>query len=152
MINAKPSAGHRRQTTVTGVILIGLAILLALLLAPDAAGNATFRLSRPTDTWPAPNLVVPSGPFIYVIATILAFVGARQFMRGGARWALLSLGIGLALAVAAFLVWATAGKAFSLTGMLRKMRVVARWAFPVAVTISNFESTCFPCSETLKTR
>lgn len=46
-------------------------------------------------------------------------------MRGGARWALLSLGIGLAFAVAAFLVWATAGKAFSLTGMLQATMVRA---------------------------
>ena len=125
MINTQPDAGHRRQTTVTGIILIGLAILMALLLAPDAAGNATFRLSRPNDVWPVPNLVVPSGPFIYVIAAILAFLGVRQFMRGGARWALLSLGIGLAFAVAAFLVWATAGKAFSLTGMLQATMVRA---------------------------
>ncbi|MDC1399690.1 ABC transporter permease [Yoonia sp.] len=125
MINPQSDAGHRRQTTVTGIVLIGLAILMALLLAPDAAGNATFRLSRPNDVWPVPNLVVPSGPFIYVIAAILAFLGVRQFMRGGARWALLSLGIGLAFAVAAFLVWATAGKAFSLTGMLQATMVRA---------------------------
>jgi len=125
MINTQSDAGHRRQTTVTGIVLIGLAILMALLLAPDAAGNATFRLSRPNDVWPVPNLVVPSGPFIYVIAAILAFLGVRQFMRGGARWALLSLGIGLAFAVAAFLVWATAGKAFSLTGMLQATMVRA---------------------------
>ena len=125
MINTQSDAGHRRQTTVTGIVLIGLAILMALLLAPDAAGNATFRLSRPNDVWPVPNLIVPSGPFIYVIAAILAFLGVRQFMRGGARWALLSLGIGLAFAVAAFLVWATAGKAFSLTGMLQATMVRA---------------------------
>ena len=125
VIDAKPDTGHRRQTTVTGVILVGLAILMALLLAPDAAGNATFRLSRPNDVWPVPNLVVPSAPFIYVISAILAFLGVRQFMRGGARWALLSLGIGLAFAVAAFLVWATAGKAFSLTGMLQATMVRA---------------------------
>lgn len=125
MIDVKVDTGHRRQTTVTGVILIGLAILMALLLAPDAAGNATFRLSRPNDIWPVPNLVVPSAPFIYVISAILAFLGVRQFMRGGARWALLSLGIGLAFAVAAVLVWATAGKAFSLTGMLQATMVRA---------------------------
>ncbi|WP_296432592.1 ABC transporter permease [Yoonia sp.] len=125
MINPQSDAGHRRQTTVTGIVLIGLAILMALLMAPDAAGNATFRLSRPNDAWPVPNLVVPSGPFIYVIAAILAFLGVRQFMRGGARWALLSLGIGLAFAVGAFLVWATAGKAFSLTGMLQATMVRA---------------------------
>ena len=124
MATARP-AGTSRQSTVTGVILIGLAILIALLLAPDATGDATFRLSRPRDRWPIDPLVGPSGPFIYVIATILAFLGVRQFLRGGARWALLSLGIGLAFAVAAFLVWATAGKAFSMTGMLQATMVRA---------------------------
>lgn len=116
---------HTRQATVTGVILLTLAILTALLLAPDATGNATFRLSRPNDTWVLPNLVVPSGPFIYVMASVLAFLGVRQFLRGGAKWALLSLGIGLAFVVAAFLVWATDEKAFSLTGMLQATMVRA---------------------------
>lgn len=125
MISTARPAGHSRQSTVTGVVLIGLAILIALLLAPDATGNATFRLSRPTDRWAISPLIVPSGPFIYVVATILAFLGVRQFLRGGARWALLSLGIGLAFAVAAFLVWAAAGKAFSLTGMLQATMVRA---------------------------
>jgi len=125
MISTALPAGHSRQSTVTGVVLIGLAILIALLLAPDATGDATFRLSRPTDRWAISPLVVSSGPFIYVVATILAFLGVRQFLRGGARWALLSLGIGLAFAVAAFLVWAAAGKAFSLTGMLQATMVRA---------------------------
>ena len=125
MLSTTRSTGHTRQSTVTGIVLIGLAILIALLLAPDATGDATFRLSRPTDRWAISPLVVSSGPFIYVVATILAFLGVRQFLRGGARWALLSLGIGLAFAVAAFLVWATAGKAFSLTGMLQATMVRA---------------------------
>ena len=54
-----------------------------------------------------------------------AFLGARQFLRGGVRWTALSLGIGLAVLVMAFLVWATAGKAFSLTGMLQATMVRA---------------------------
>lgn len=110
---------RRRQTRVTGGVLISLGILIAVFLAPDAAGVATFRLSRPTDVWPVPNLVVPGGPFVYVVSALLAFLGVRQFLRGAAKWSSWSLGIGLAIAVAAFLVWATAGKAFSLTGMLQ---------------------------------
>ena len=133
MLSTTRSTGRTRQSTVTGIVLIGLAILIALLLAPDATGDATFRLSRPTDRWAISPLVVSSGPFIYVVATILAFLGVRQFLRGGARWALLSLGIGLAFAVAAFLVWATAGKAFSLTGMLQATMVRA---VPIGFTAS----------------
>jgi simple sugar transport system permease protein len=46
-------------------------------------------------------------------------------MRGGASWSSLALGIGLFLVVTAFLVWATAGKSFSLTGMLEATLVRA---------------------------
>ncbi|MCK8483928.1 ABC transporter permease [Aliiroseovarius sp. S2029] len=116
---------RQRQTRISGAILIALGVLLAVFMAPDATGVATFRLSRPTDVWPVPNLVVPGGPFIYVVSALLAFLGVRLFLRGGAKWAAMILGIGLAIAVAAFLVWATAGKSFSLTGMLQATLVRA---------------------------
>ncbi len=116
---------RQRQTRVTGIILIAIALLLALFLAPGAVGDATFRLSRPNDVWPVPNLVVPGGAFIYVASAFAAFLGVRLFLKGGAKWAPLILGIGLAVAVAAFLVWATAGKSFSLTGMLQASLVRA---------------------------
>lgn len=116
---------RQRQTQVTGVILLALALLLALFLAPGAVGDATFRLSRPNDVWPVPNLIVPGGVFVYVASAFMAFLGVRLFLRGGAKWAPLILGIGLAVAVAAFLVWATAGKSFSLTGMLQASLVRA---------------------------
>lgn len=120
----------RRQTLITGWLLIGLAIFVALVFGTQVDGNATFRLSLPRDTLQVPNLVVPAAPFIYIVAGILAFFGARQFMRGGARWSSILLGIGLLLAVAAFLVWAADGKSFSLTGMLES--TVVR-AVPIAL-------------------
>ncbi|MGB5558528.1 MAG: ABC transporter permease [Paracoccaceae bacterium] len=110
---------------MAGVVLVALAALVAFVFGPDAAGDATFGLSRPTDRFPIPSLVVPGGPFTYVAAVILAFMGVRQFLHGGIRWTSLSLGFGLALAVAAFLVWATVGKSFSLTGMLQATMVRA---------------------------
>ena len=116
---------RQRQTRITGIILLALGALIAIFLAPDASGVATFRLSRPTDVWPVPNLVVPGGAFIYVASAFLAFFGVRLFLRGGAKWSARLLGIGLIIAVAAFLVWATAGKSFSLTGMLQASLVRA---------------------------
>ncbi|HET7715618.1 MAG TPA: ABC transporter permease [Bauldia sp.] len=120
----------RRQTLVSGWLLIGLAVFVALVFGMQVDGNATFRLSMPRDVIQLPNLVVPAAPFIYVVAGVLAFFGARQFVRGGARWASLLLGIGLLLVVAAFLVWAADGKSFSLTGMLES--TVVR-AVPIAL-------------------
>ncbi len=120
----------RRQTLITGWLLIGLAIFVALVFGTQVDGSATFRLSLPRDAIQVPNLVVPAAPFIYIVAAILGFFGARQFMRGGARWSSILLGIGLLLVVAAFLVWAADGKSFSLTGMLES--TVVR-AVPIAL-------------------
>jgi ABC-type uncharacterized transport system permease subunit len=120
----------RRQTVIVGWLLIGLAVFVALVFGTQVDGNATFRLSLPRDVIQIPNLVVPAAPFIYIVAGILAFFGARQFIRGGARWSSVLLGIGLLLVVAAFLVWAADGKSFSLTGMLES--TVVR-AVPIAL-------------------
>ena len=120
----------RRQTLVTGWLLLGLAVFVAAVFGLTVTGQSTLRLSLPADAIKLPNLVVPAAPFIYVVAGILAFFGARQFMRGGGRFASLFLGIGFLLAVAAFLVWAADGKSFSLTGMLES--TVVR-AVPIAL-------------------
>jgi len=129
-IPMKLDIGEQRQARITGTVLIGLSILVALVFAMDSEGLAVFRLSRPTDTLPIPSLAVPVQSFNYLVSAVLAFLGVRQFVRGGARWTSLSLGIGMAIAIAAFLVWATAGKSFSLTGMLQA--TVVR-AVPIAL-------------------
>jgi len=109
----------RRQTLTVGWVLIALAIVVALVFGVESGGNATFRLATRTDAFPMPNLAIPAAPYAYVIAVVLAFLGARQFVRGAAKTSSLFFGIGLLLTVTAFLVWATAGKEFSLTGMLQ---------------------------------
>lgn len=116
---------RRRQTLVTGWLLLALAVFVAVVFGLDSSGNATFRLSFPGDAFAIPSLVVPSAPYAYAVAAILAFFGARHFVRGAARWTGLLLGIGLLLAVTAFLTWATDGKSFSLTGMLQATLVRA---------------------------
>lgn len=120
-----PRTTKDRQAFITGYVLITFAVLIAVYFGTDAPGDATFRLSRPTDRFPLSNLIIPAAPFIYAATALMAFLGMRQFLKGGARWTSLSLGIGLGLAVMAFLVWATAGKAFSLTGMLQATMVRA---------------------------
>src|SRR3989304_2246679 len=124
MAMSEAAAGHnldqirRRQTLITGWLLLALAAFVAGIFGLESSGNATFRLALPGDAIALPNLVVPAAPYIYVVATLLAFFGGRQFVRGAARRSSIYLGIGFLLVVTAFLVWATAGKAFSLTGML----------------------------------
>jgi simple sugar transport system permease protein len=121
----KTDTRKERQARVVGVLLLMLSVLVVAVFGLETTGDAIFRLSHPTDALVLPNLVVPAGPFIYLVAGVLAFLGVRQLLRGGATSTSLSIGFGLALAVSAFLVWAAAGKSFSLTGMLQATMVRA---------------------------
>lgn len=116
---------RRRQKKINGFILLGLAALVAGVFGMGTEGNAVFRLTLPRDPITVPNIVVPAAPYAYIVAAILTFLGVRQFLRGGAKATNVILGIGLFLVVTAFLAWATAGKAFSLTGMLESTLVRA---------------------------
>jgi simple sugar transport system permease protein len=109
---------RRQQTLITGWLLIVLAALVAGVFGLESTGNATFRLAVSGDMFAVPDLVVPAAPYIYAVAVLLAFLGGRQFVRGAGRRSSLFLGLGIFLVVTAFLVWSTAGKSFSLTGML----------------------------------
>lgn len=116
---------RRRQAQITGWVLVGLAVLVASVFGLDTSGNASFRLTMPGDAFPVGNLVVPAGPYAYIVSAVLAFFAIRVFMRGGAKWMGILLGIGLLLTVTAFLTWAADGKSFSLTGMLQSTLVRA---------------------------
>ena len=120
----------RRQTLITGWLLLALAVFVAAVFGLESSGEATFRLALSGDVIALPDLIVPAAPYIFAVAVLLAFFGARQFVRGAAKRSSLFLGIGLFLVVTAFLVWATAGKSFSLTGMLEA--TVVR-AVPIAL-------------------
>ena len=119
--------GRQRQTRIVAWLLLVLAVFVAGVFGMGSAGegDAVFRLTRPNDPIPLPPLVLPAAPYAYLTAAVLAFFGIRLFMRGGARWSSLLLGIGFLLVVTAFLAWATAGKSFSLTGMLQSTMVRA---------------------------
>jgi simple sugar transport system permease protein len=80
--------------------------------------------------WAVGNLTVPSQWFNVIASVLLAFLGTRLFLKGGGRWTALALGVGLVVLAMAFLVWATADKAVSLTGMLQA--TVVR-AVPIAL-------------------
>ncbi|MBZ0161354.1 MAG: ABC transporter permease [Notoacmeibacter sp.] len=110
---------RRRQTLISGWLLLFLSVFVAVVFAVPVTGDASFRLAYPGDAFVIPNLVVPAAPYAYVVSALLAFFGIRQFLPGAARWSGLLLGIGLFLVVTAFLTWATADKSFSLTGMLQ---------------------------------
>ncbi|MEJ1991660.1 MAG: ABC transporter permease [Maritimibacter sp.] len=120
--------GKARQARIAGVALILLSLLVLFVLDVEGGAMATFKLARIKGE--LPNLVVPGAPFNYAAGAVIAFLGVRQFLKGGGRWTSLSLGAGLFILVLAFLVWATAGKSFYLTGMLQA--TVVR-AMPIAL-------------------
>ena len=122
--------GMLRQSRIIGAILLLMAMFVATVFGAGSSGVATFRLSRPGDAIEIGNLVVAASPYAFVVAAILAFLSARQLVRRDARPANVILGIGLILFVTAFLTWATAGKVFSLVGMLQA--TVVR-ALPIAL-------------------
>ncbi len=107
-----------RKAKITGSVLVVLAILVVFVFKVDPQDLATFKLTTRRDALQIDPLVVP-GAFNMVAAAILAFLGIRQFMRGGLRWTTVSLALGLILVVISFLVWATIGKSFNLTSMLQ---------------------------------
>lgn len=115
----KIDRGAQRQARITGWVLVALAVLVAGVFARGSVGEAVFRLSKPTDLLVLPDLSVPAAAFGYVASVVLAFLGARELLRADTRAIGLSHGLGMVIAVAAFLVWATAGNSFSLTGMLQ---------------------------------
>jgi len=116
---------RRRQTLITGWVLLVLAVFVAAVFGWQVDGDASFRMVLPGDTFAVPNLVVPAAPYAYVVAAFLAFFGVRQFLPGASRTTSLLLGLGLLLLVTAFLTWATAGKSFSLVGMLQTTMIRA---------------------------
>jgi len=118
------------RAAITGGLLIFLALVVALFLDTSWDAVSTFRISRPRDVWAVGNLIVPSQWFNTVAAIALAFLGTRLFLRGGGRWTALAMGTGLVILAMAFLVWATADKAISLTGMMHA--TVVR-AVPIAL-------------------
>ena len=118
------------RASITGGALILLALVIAFLLDSPWDSVSTFKISRPRDVWVVGHLTLPSQWFTTIAAVVLAFLGTRLFLKGGGRWTTLSLAVALVILAMAFLVWATAGKSISLTGMLQA--TVVR-AVPIAL-------------------
>jgi simple sugar transport system permease protein len=100
--------------------LLAAVIVLVFGAGIDAGSETIFGLNL--GAAPAirlPDLVVPSGPAIYLMAAVCAFCGALQLTRAvGARWAIL-ITIALIAFVFGFLTWAASGGSMSLVGVFQ---------------------------------
>jgi len=122
--------GQVRRARILGVVMLALAAVVVLLLIPGASGTATFDLSLADEQVQLAPLAIPSTGALYILAMVLAFLGATQFFRGFQGKATIILGISFAVFVLALMVWATAGEQFNLTSML--VSTVAR-STPIAL-------------------
>ena len=118
-----------KKSIIVGLCLIVLGSIIYIFLGLNIEGYATFRLSRPTDPFALPNLILPAHSFIGISALLIAFFGGRIIIKAPKKFTLF-IALSFFFAIAAFLVWATAGKSFSLTGMLQA--TVVR-AVPIAL-------------------
>ena len=118
-----------KKSIIVGLCLIVLGSIIYIFLGLNIEGYATFRLSRPTDPFALPNLILPAHSFIGISALLISFYGGRIIIKAPKKFTLF-IALSFFLAIAAFLVWATAGKSFSLTGMLQA--TVVR-AVPIAL-------------------
>jgi ABC-type uncharacterized transport system permease subunit len=109
---------QRRRAQVLGVVMLLLSVGVVWLFIPNASGESTFVLSTPDEAIQVDPLVVPASGSLWLLAAVLAFLGGTQFFKGFQSKSTLFLGVALLIFVAAMLVWATAGKDFSLVGML----------------------------------
>ncbi len=119
-----------RRARIIGIVLLLLAAVVMLILAPASEGVATFGLSFPDDKFQLSSLAIPSTGALYVLAMVLAFLGGTQFLKGFQRKSTLILGISFAVFVFAIMIWATAGQEFSLISML--VSTIAR-STPIAL-------------------
>jgi simple sugar transport system permease protein len=114
--------GIPRRSLVLAIFYFVLAAILSLVFAGGVEPGTETTFGLNLGVAPAiklPDLVVPTGPTLYLMAGICAFCGALQLTRAiGAKWAIL-LSIALVAFVFGFLTWAAAGKSMSLVGIFQ---------------------------------
>lgn len=108
------------RSRISGIVMLTLAAVTMLVFVPGVAGTgtATFGLSAADERIQLAPLSVPTTGSLWVLSAVLAFLGATQFFRGFQRRSTLVLGIAFAVFVVVIMIWAAAGKEFSLISML----------------------------------
>jgi simple sugar transport system permease protein len=109
-----------RRAKVIAVVYFVLALVALFAFGFGSEGSATFGLSRAVDAIQLPDLTVSASGLGFIVTAILAFLGARQWMRGFGSKTNLVLALGMAVFALAFLAWAASGTSFSLVGIFQE--------------------------------
>jgi simple sugar transport system permease protein len=119
---ARATAEDRRSVIVGAVLLtMGAVVFWAFGLGSSPELDTTFNLGFPNFRFPDLSWVVNARMLAFAAAAVLVGLGVQRLFRARLRWTNIALAIGLALFVLALLAWASAGKQFSMVGMLRSM-------------------------------
>jgi simple sugar transport system permease protein len=112
---------HRTRREIwIGVLFVVIGALILALTSLGTRGEwSTFALisQRGGVTIAAPDLVLPTSTSLIVLGIVVGLLGIWQLVKGFARINAM-VALVAALAIAAFLVWASRGQSINLTGML----------------------------------
>jgi ABC-type uncharacterized transport system permease subunit len=113
-----PTANRQRIAVGISLLVIGLVMFVLFVQGTQPGQVATFGMNVGSTALTIPDLVLPVQPALYTLIVITIFLGAWQLARGGVRSTGWLIGIVAFCFIAAFLIWATKDKSFSLVGML----------------------------------
>jgi len=103
---------------VIGVFLLLMAVLAAVVFAQVSDGDATFVLTRATES--DMSVGIPAAALGWVTALVLAFAGGYQLAKGFGDRINIVLAIAFLIFIFAFLAWAASGQSFNLAGMMQE--------------------------------
>ncbi len=109
-----------RRSKILAVVYLLLAAVTVLVFGLGSEGSATFVLSRSQDAIQVGEVAIPASGLAYLVAAILVFLGARQWVRGFGSRTNLFLAIGMGLFAMSFLAWAASDQSLSLVGLLQE--------------------------------
>lgn len=112
-----PLARRARSSWTAGLVLVALAAVIALVLAPRTGGGLTSRvalLGANSGAVPLPSQLV-----LDTAAALCAMLGVLRLTRAFGRRATLLMVVGVVVFVCAVLVWAARGQTLSLPGLLQ---------------------------------
>jgi len=111
----------RTRQRILGIfyLLVAGAMLVSFALPVAGSDSSTLVLNLPGVGITVPDLVLPSAATAYLLAAVVAALGAIQLTRGFGTRSALALGGVATVFVFTFLVWVAAGQSMSLTGVLQ---------------------------------
>ncbi len=111
--------GRRARNIGIIFLLFAVAILVLFLPGTDGGGLTTFTFNTSKgEVLPLPDLVFATRLGLYLLALVVAFLGAWQLARGFEQLNAVLGGVAL-LFILGFLSWAARDKSMNLTGMLQ---------------------------------